>query len=152
DRDNDTLRLIFADWLEEHGDAARAEFIRAEVRMAQIRVWTPEYGVLADRHDQLWNEHMDEGVGHVPPSLREGCLIKRGFVSELLCSAEDWLRDGERMHEFAPLLESLQLECVREELVPKLASAPHLAPFTALVLHNQRIGDAGIATLAVSPY
>src|SRR5262245_41658733 len=31
--DDDAPRLIFADWLEEHGDADRAEFIRVQVEL-----------------------------------------------------------------------------------------------------------------------
>jgi uncharacterized protein (TIGR02996 family) len=31
--DDDAPRLIYADWLEEHGDAARAEFIRVQVEL-----------------------------------------------------------------------------------------------------------------------
>jgi uncharacterized protein (TIGR02996 family) len=34
DPDNDGLRLIYADWLEERGDAERAAFIRLQVRIA----------------------------------------------------------------------------------------------------------------------
>lgn len=34
--DDDMPRLIFADWLEEQGDLARAEFIRVQCRIAEI--------------------------------------------------------------------------------------------------------------------
>ena len=34
--DDDTPRLIYADWLDEHGDVARAEFIRLQCRLADI--------------------------------------------------------------------------------------------------------------------
>jgi uncharacterized protein (TIGR02996 family) len=33
--DDDAPRLIYADWLDEHGDPARAEFIRAQVVLAR---------------------------------------------------------------------------------------------------------------------
>ena len=33
---DDAVRLVFADWLEEHGDAERAEFIRAQVERARL--------------------------------------------------------------------------------------------------------------------
>lgn len=32
DLDDDALRLVYADWLEEHGEAARAEFLRLQSR------------------------------------------------------------------------------------------------------------------------
>jgi uncharacterized protein (TIGR02996 family) len=34
--DNDLRRLVFADWLEEHGEAARAEFIRLQIEGRRI--------------------------------------------------------------------------------------------------------------------
>src|SRR5947209_12547364 len=32
--DDDAPRLVFADWLDENGDAERAEFIRRHIRLA----------------------------------------------------------------------------------------------------------------------
>jgi len=32
--DDDAPRLVYADWLDDHGDADRAEFIRVQCRMA----------------------------------------------------------------------------------------------------------------------
>src|SRR3712207_7138456 len=34
--DDDGPRLVYADWLEEHGEQARAEFIRAQVELARL--------------------------------------------------------------------------------------------------------------------
>ncbi|HYT91149.1 MAG TPA: TIGR02996 domain-containing protein [Gemmataceae bacterium] len=33
--DDDGPRLVYADWLEEHGDAERAEFIRIQIAVAE---------------------------------------------------------------------------------------------------------------------
>ena len=41
--DDDTPRLAFADWLEENGDAARAGFVRDQVRLARLPAGTEEY-------------------------------------------------------------------------------------------------------------
>ena len=35
--DDDAPRLIYAGWLGEHGDEARAEFIRTQVELAELR-------------------------------------------------------------------------------------------------------------------
>jgi uncharacterized protein (TIGR02996 family) len=32
--DDNTARLVYSDWLEEHGQAARAEFIRVQCELA----------------------------------------------------------------------------------------------------------------------
>ena len=37
--DDDTPRLVFADWLEDNGDEARAEFIRLQCKEAAAESW-----------------------------------------------------------------------------------------------------------------
>src|SRR5207249_899359 len=39
--DDDTPRLIFADFLEENGEADRAAFVRAQVEAARLPDWEP---------------------------------------------------------------------------------------------------------------
>lgn len=34
--DDDTARLVYADWLQENGDEARAEFIRVQIELARL--------------------------------------------------------------------------------------------------------------------
>ena len=34
--EDDAPRLVYADWLDEHGDDARAAFIRAQVELARL--------------------------------------------------------------------------------------------------------------------
>lgn len=41
--EDDSIRLIYTDWLEEHGDPERAEFIRV-----QVELWA-SYGNRLDR-------------------------------------------------------------------------------------------------------
>ena len=47
--EDDAVRLIFADWLEEHGQQARAEFIRLQCRLADIDEFAPDRPDLLDR-------------------------------------------------------------------------------------------------------
>lgn len=35
--DDDTPRLVFADWLDEHGESERAEFIRVQIKLAVMQ-------------------------------------------------------------------------------------------------------------------
>jgi uncharacterized protein (TIGR02996 family) len=39
DPDDDAVRLIYADWLDEHGQPERAEFIRVQVELARLPRW-----------------------------------------------------------------------------------------------------------------
>lgn len=36
---DDAARLVYADWLDEHGDAPRAEFARVQVEAARLSKW-----------------------------------------------------------------------------------------------------------------
>jgi uncharacterized protein (TIGR02996 family) len=53
--DEDTPRLVYADWLDEHGRSVEAEFVRTQCRIAAISPADPEWAGLIDREaDLLW--------------------------------------------------------------------------------------------------
>src|SRR5689334_12540997 len=51
--EDDTLRLVYADWLEENADADRAEFIRLQVESASACYWGEHPGHFTRR---FWRE------------------------------------------------------------------------------------------------
>src|SRR5262245_57678825 len=51
--DDDAPRLVFADWLEEHGEEGRAELIRLECRMAKLPSDDPALADLKRRREKL---------------------------------------------------------------------------------------------------
>src|SRR5688572_16281574 len=53
----DTPRLVFADWLDEHDEEDRAEFIRAQVRLAGMKPWDDGYTALDVRCRHLRRAH-----------------------------------------------------------------------------------------------
>ena len=55
--DDDTPRLVYADWLDEHGDPNRAEFIRVQCRLAALPAGSSEATKLARREKTLLKEH-----------------------------------------------------------------------------------------------
>ncbi len=113
----DAPRLVYADWLEEHGDPMRAEFIRVQVEIARLEAALP--GRKGNRHPRpetraegkisklrrrekellLWSAAPDETPEEnihawmgdlykkIPPS---GCIFRRGFVDEVLVTVREW--------------------------------------------------------------
>ena len=83
--DDDAPRLVYADWLDEHGDAARAEFIRVQVELAALPpgspraagLWEREQALLA-RWRPLWTSDVDGWVN--------GAVFRRGFIEEVRVS------------------------------------------------------------------
>ena len=60
DADADAPRLAFADWLDESGDAARAEFIRVQCALAALPRGVSDYHPLRERERALLEQHGEE--------------------------------------------------------------------------------------------
>src|SRR5579884_3454044 len=61
--EDDAPRLIYADWLEDHGDADRAEFIRIQCRLAHLAEDDPDRPVLQHREAELLNRNRASWLG-----------------------------------------------------------------------------------------
>lgn len=72
--DDDAPRLIYADWLEDHGDASRAEFIRVQCELARL---PPHALLIVGKHHRKDSEI----VLRVPSWLRVGDYIQDGSVT-----------------------------------------------------------------------
>jgi uncharacterized protein (TIGR02996 family) len=150
--DDDAPRLVYADWLEEHGDADRAEFIRAQIeaaRLAQEKALRP---TLQERWWKLLEKHRNEWLREVPAPLRKGVEFKRGFVDWLHCSALELLRGAERLFRRCPV-RSVRLKYVTRHLA-ELAACPYLARLNQINFQaaGNRIDGAGARAFFASPH
>jgi uncharacterized protein (TIGR02996 family) len=79
--DDDTPRLIYADWLDDQGDADRAEFIRLQCSLGNQPVPNTEETLraedLLDAHEHTWVEEFPESAEFRAASF------ERGFVSRV---------------------------------------------------------------------
>jgi uncharacterized protein (TIGR02996 family) len=119
--DDDTPRLVAADFLDENGDPERAAFIRVQVERARLEASnlgeSPEADELRKREEvffrryevnpHLWAaEDCPELVRVTPPVRGTSPLVSlhvegadrvvwyRGFVDGVRCPAAEWLRHG----------------------------------------------------------
>jgi uncharacterized protein (TIGR02996 family) len=75
---DDAPRLVYADWLDEHGEPAQAAFIRAQIELARTDPKTEAYDRLAERQYVLWDRLLDElgpvavGAGLLMSDFRRG--------------------------------------------------------------------------------
>ncbi|MBM3980407.1 MAG: TIGR02996 domain-containing protein [Planctomycetes bacterium] len=58
----DTPRLMYADWLDEHGQGERAEFIRVQIEAANLPTFDPERASKAKRTRHLLAPHVEGWV------------------------------------------------------------------------------------------
>lgn len=92
--DDDTPRLIYADWLDDRGEPARADFIRLQIELAGIDEFHPRWPELTHRELALIREH---GHRWKIPELKARQEFRRGFVEHV------WIR-GDRLTEASPIL------------------------------------------------
>lgn len=90
--DDDLPRLVYADWLDEHGRAERAEFIRGQCFMARARSdprAKPERAVWGRRVRALAAANQSSWVGELPdiPGVVWGAFA-RGFVEFALVGGD----------------------------------------------------------------
>jgi uncharacterized protein (TIGR02996 family) len=168
---DDAPRLIFADWLEEHGQADHAEFIRVQCRIMHLTEKEPEQALLSARAEELLCGHWDEWVGPLrtivgpwrdrygegwmrdeyhPDGLRR---FQRGFVDALGLDAENFLRYADQLKRLVPLRELRFWRAGR--CADRLAKEPQLAGLSVLSFldyYDAPVTGGDAALLAQSPY
>jgi uncharacterized protein (TIGR02996 family) len=129
--DDDTVRLAYADWLDENGDPARADFVRVQCRLAALGhgpLWPnaqkPDPETLARgldreaarlilRQGELWEEHRDEWLGELPGVAGSVLLFHRGFASVVIVEHPGGIvRYGARLCEVAPVARIIFRNCL----------------------------------------
>jgi uncharacterized protein (TIGR02996 family) len=84
DPDDDGVRLVYADWLDDRGDATRAEFIRTQIELARLHPGHPGWAELAARVWRLQGEHSKRWEAELPhPKRWRWGRWHRGFVDEV---------------------------------------------------------------------
>jgi uncharacterized protein (TIGR02996 family) len=150
--DDDAHRLIFADWLEEHGGAAgaaRAEFIRIQCERArpggdQLRrnhTWA--------REQELLLAHEADWVAPLRPWVREW-QFGRGFVERVRIPAEYVLGQGRQVFEQTPVRHARFNEATRH--IAELVKMPELSRLGSLDLGYNSLTEETIRPLAKTLY
>jgi uncharacterized protein (TIGR02996 family) len=96
--DDDTPRLVLADWLDEHGQAIRAEFIRLQCAIARIEMQPrhvlDQYVDLFKRQQELLDDHRSELAGPLAKLGKLGDIVfRRGFIETVTLDVNmflDW--------------------------------------------------------------
>ncbi len=130
DPENDTPRLIYADWLEENGQPERAEFIRVQCEAARSPRFSPIWWELSERSEDLLAEHKEEWL----PSLGfqfTNPVFERGFLSGLQMTTASFLTQAPRLFQKAPLARDICLERLGEKAF-ELKDCRHLRRLTGV--------------------
>lgn len=176
--DDDTPRLVFADWLEDQGDAARAEFIRVQIERARLPQWDARqvslrlreravleqhgeataalssFAVFRQKRRTCWAAAPIEAVSVRSPRRDEAVEAIAPIAGLRELSINGWLQDREagRLAN-APLLSTVrQLNIIDGSLEAegfrRLVASPHLGQLTALRVPYSLLDNEAVDALS----
>jgi uncharacterized protein (TIGR02996 family) len=173
--DDDTPRLVYADWLEENGHDARSEFIRVQVERSRLPAWDAAQVRLRLREAELLEKHGEEWLAELPAvegakweGFRRGIIAEVSFasfeamrasavacrkVAPLEAVTVRWPRQGEA-GEATPIAELRELSLTGrpndQNEIAWLADSPQLA--TLSVLTARGLWPEGLRRFLTSPH
>jgi uncharacterized protein (TIGR02996 family) len=156
--DDDVPRLVYADWLDEHGaeSSERGEFIRAQIELARPGLDAPRRAALAARESDLlarngyrWRRALPEWAQRYPFDSPSGGF-RRGFVAAVHALGEGLVRDPSALWAVAPV-EEVILEGCPPGAIRDLAACPWLRRLRSLTIDGELPEDSTRA-LADSPW
>lgn len=174
---DDAPRLVYADWLDEHGQSDRAEFIRVQCEIARLPAWDERRArlelrerVLVERHGHRWKAELPIFQGVIWREFRRGFVAHAQFDSfttlkeTAACWAATpveaalvrWPRFSEKAEDTAPIPALRELTVtgtvVDMEDVGRLAASPLLATVRTLDVRHASLGPEGFRRLVASPH
>src|SRR5262249_1602998 len=99
--DDDTPRLVYADYLDERGDL-RGEFIRTQIALARLPDDDPRRPELEARERGLLGEHGEEWARPLRPWVT-GWTFCRGFIEMVTVAPDAYLEHIANLRLHAPL-------------------------------------------------
>jgi uncharacterized protein (TIGR02996 family) len=165
--DEDTPRLVYADWLDEHADSlpkkrratacAKAEQIRVQIEAAGLIFGAPDfnerYDALEERDRELAENYqawVDELEG-ITPARGLQFFYNRGLFGEVACTVRYFVRHGAALFAAAPIT-AVRLKMLAVSNVKTLPGCPHFAHVHTLKIYTgDTPSDAVSALLERAP-
>lgn len=132
DPDDDTLRLAMADYLDEHDDAPRAEFVRVQVELARgvegrarrDRLEVRQSKLLIS-HEADWVRPLAEVLG-CEPGEWGGWVFRRGFVEYFRLPVDRLVTCGAALAKLTPLRELVIEGALTDYAAELLIASPYM--------------------------
>jgi uncharacterized protein (TIGR02996 family) len=155
--DDDTLRLAMADWLDEHDQPARAEFIRIQIELARGVDDRARRMALELRQRDLLIAHEKEWTSRIvelldcKPGEWSAAVFHRGFIEYFHLPATVINRRGEQLSRLTPVRKLFLRPCNPEHIVT-LCKRSWLRSVTDLYVHSARLSYKAVRALIDCPY
>jgi uncharacterized protein (TIGR02996 family) len=138
--EDDTVRLVYADWLDENGDPDRAEFIRLQVRRARLREAGTDSEELRARDHEMRRTAATAWLAELPRIRRTNWQrFWRGFVSGI--DVNGWVaynRNADTIFSITPV-QFLLIAGLRPAECARFADSPYLRRLSGLTISDRAI-------------
>jgi uncharacterized protein (TIGR02996 family) len=149
--EDDTPRLVFADWLEDHGDPARATFIRVQCELAR-RPDEARRAQLAAQERDLLVANRAAWLGPLHKELHWGhCTFRRGFPEDLAIRPKTIVKLAEEFDCRVPAGRVRLYRGFGDPAMKALADCPSLGWVAGLKYEYPRVVEAGLEMVGTSP-
>jgi uncharacterized protein (TIGR02996 family) len=152
--DDDTPRLVFADWLQENGDEARAEFIRVQIEAARLTADDDRLDGLVRRANELQKLFGNRWLGELPVpdpghidwvktagSWVGGEPFDRGFAGRLWVKTAGVLaKHANELFTATPVRRLMIWHIMKADKLARLPQLRHLHTFRARIV-SRRAAD-----------
>jgi len=151
--DDDTPRLVFADWLQEHGEEERAEFIRAQIEAARLPADDGYRSALVARAAELQAKHGTVWLNELPKRDKidwvrypggwlEGEEFDRGFPARVrVDNAGAVVKYAKILFAATPVRRLLIWNIKRADKLALLPQLRHLHTIRARIVSKQAADD-----------
>jgi uncharacterized protein (TIGR02996 family) len=149
--DDDTPRLVLADWLQDRGDP-RGELLALGLAMHRLGEDDPRWAALRRRERQLLGRHVFDWLGPLIDRASQW-TFQRGFL-HIEARAESFLTadlDDLAGGDLFAWVERLKLRDVHSHHLTRLAGSFVVGTVPSLDLSDNRLGNYGLARLLESP-
>lgn len=154
DPDDDAVRLVFADWLDDHDRPAEAECVRLQVAFAALVAVEGEFGGFERSlaWEMLSSRCEAAAIRHAVPATPP-IECRRGLPAVVVASAAAFVDHGPLLFAALPTLHGLRVSTLgrSHRAAQRLAAAEHLRRITRLSVEGG-CGPAALAALLASPH
>jgi uncharacterized protein (TIGR02996 family) len=148
DPNDDALRLIYADWLDERDDP-RGEFIRVQIELATLPSDDARRASLVERERRLLNAHQAQWLGPVAEVV-ETAQFRRGLLDGITVGVQGFLERGDELFHLRPIRHIRFLDPFDE--IGAVGNCPHLPRIESLDLSGAGLRGEELLPLLRSPH